>query len=194
MTDLYKFVVDGDTIKWFEQEDDGSFKPEDLKLNQTLSFDPATGNVTLTSTYADYIRLEVFKQTANTADDATLYSEDAVTTFTKLDGTPITVGGGNDDNDDDNDSDDDDNIPDLNPRGGRHDLDDDGDDDDDVDGSDDDDDRSGGFGDDSISGRGGDDKLDGEDGDDSLSGDDGDDRLTGVRASTTSMAAVATTA
>jgi len=176
MSDLYKFVIEGDTINWFEQNDAGTFDAEDLKLNQTLSFDAASGDVTLTSTFANYIRLQVFHQTADAADDASLYTK-PVTSFTALDGTPITggtgggghQGGGTDDP----------GIPELNQHGGRHDLDDDGNDDDTVSGTDDNDMTSGGFGDDTIHGGGGNDTLRGDAGDDTISGDIGDDRLAG---------------
>ena len=173
MADLYKFVVDGSTVDWFEQQDDGSFAPEDLKLNQTLSLDAATGDVTLTSTYAQYVRLQVFHQTLDTTDDASLYTK-PVTSFTALDGTPITgaSGGGHHGADDPG-------IPELNQHGGADDLDHDGSDDDHVTGTTGDDTTSGGFGDDTIHGGSGKDTLSGDAGDDTLSGDLGNDRLSG---------------
>ena len=165
MADLYKFVVDGSTVNWFEQQDDGSFAPEDLKLNQTLSFDAATGDVTLTSTYAQYVRLQVFHQTLDATDDASLYSKPE-TSFTALDGTPITgvSGGGHHGADDPG-------IPELNQHGGADDLDHDGNDDDHVTGTSGDDTAAGGFGDDTIHGGSGQDSMNGLAGADSL--DDG---------------------
>ncbi|WP_298193803.1 calcium-binding protein [Novosphingobium sp.] len=176
MSDLYKFVVNGDTINWFEQNDAGTFEAEDLKLNQTLSFDAGTGDVTLTSTFANYIRLQVFRQTADTTDDPSLYTK-PVTSFTTLDGTPIDTGNGGGGGGGGHGGDD--LIPELHQHGGRHNLDEDGSDDDSVDGTDGNDDTRGGFGDDHIRGGGGDDHLRGDAGDDTLSGDLGNDTLSG---------------
>ena len=179
MADLYKFVVDGSTITEFEQQANGSFEQEDLKLNQVLAFDAATGDVTLTSTFDQYIKVQVFHQTAITSDDASLYTK-PVTSFTALDGTPIVPtsggggggGGGHHGGLDDL-------IPELHQHGGKHDLDGDKSDDDNVVLAGGDDNAHGGFGDDHIHGGSGNDTLSGDAGDDSLSGDIGDDHLSG---------------
>ena len=174
MSDLYKFVVDGSTINWFEQQDDGSFAPEDLKLNQTLSFDAATSDVTLTSNFAQYIRVQVFHQTASTLDDPSLYTK-PVTSFTALDGTPITGGSGGAGNDtvkgnegNDTLSGDDGNDKVLGGDGADH-----------VSGGAGDDMVNGDLGDDTLTGDAGNDKVSGGAGDDSLSGGSGKDLLTG---------------
>ena len=177
MSGLYKFVVAGDAIKWFEQESDGSFEAKTAKLNQTLSFDAASGDVTVRSTFDTYVRTQLFHQTASTSDDPSLYSE-PVTSFAHLDGTPIVPGaagghsgghgGGTDDV-----------IPEIEQHGGTDDLDGDHLDDDHVSGTSGRDITHGGFGDDNIHGGAGNDSLSGDAGDDDLSGDDGSDNLVG---------------
>lgn len=153
MSYLYKFVVKGSNITWFERQPDGSFELERLKPNETLSFDPKTGQITLTTRYASYLELEVFSRTPSKTDDPSLYSAKPVTRYTTLDGKPID--------------------PD------RHDLDDDGNFNDHVTGTRGDDVIYGGLGDDEIRGGHGRDTLRGEDGNDRLFGDDGDDNLSG---------------
>jgi Ca2+-binding RTX toxin-like protein len=175
MADLYKFLVDGATVTEFEQQADGTFAQEELKLNQTLSFDAVTGNVTLTSTFAKYLRMETFHQTADTTDDASLYSK-PVATFTALDGTPIVAGGSGGGH---HGGADDPGIPEFHQHGGKSDLDGDHNDNDTVVGTDGNDLKHGGFGDDNVHGGAGNDVLAGDAGDDTLSGDLGDDRLVG---------------
>jgi Ca2+-binding RTX toxin-like protein len=155
MSEIYKFVVDVNSITWFERQEDGSFERERLKSNETLSFDPATGQITLTTRYANYLELEIFSRTPSINDDPSLYSGRPVTRYAALDDNPI--------------------LP------GRHDLDGDGDIDDEVSGTRRDDVIDGGYGDDYIRGGHGQDRLRGEEGDDSLHGDDGNDSLWGGR-------------
>ncbi|MFM9934899.1 MAG: calcium-binding protein [Novosphingobium sp.] len=174
MSDTYKFVIDGSTLTGFEQQADGSFEQDDLKLNQALSFDAATGDVTLTSTFDQYIRVEVFHQTADTADDAALYSK-PIPSFTALDGTPIVQGSGGGGHHGGLD----DVIPEWHQHGGKSDLDGDKSDDDTVVFTGADDHSHGGFGDDNLHGGSGNDTLGGDAGDDTLSGDLGDDHLAG---------------
>jgi hypothetical protein len=82
MTDLFKFVVDGDKVTMFKVEDEGD-EPVRLRSNQTLSFDPATNDVTLKTTFADHIALGLFHQTPDTSDDPSLYLG-AGLSFTRL--------------------------------------------------------------------------------------------------------------
>ena len=92
MSDLFKFIVNGDSISMFKVEDGGT-EPVRLHDNQTLSLDPVTNDVTLTSTFADHIAIGVFHQTPDTTDDPSLYLGGDLT-FTKPDGTPILPGPG----------------------------------------------------------------------------------------------------
>jgi len=154
MTDIFKFVATGDTIDAFKF-DDGEQEVVQLRPNQTLSLDAATGDVTLTTTLADKIAINLFQQTADTTDDASLYVSSGLT-FTTLDGTPIVPAGG---------------------HGGQH-----GDsgvsDDQDLDGNPNDHIRAGNGGGEHHGG-GGNDHVDGGKGDDSLYGDDGNDHVSG---------------
>ena len=170
MSDLFKFVVTEDTVQWFEAEDDG-FEIKPLRLNQTIAFDSLTSDVTIKSTFKDFIRIEVFHQTPDLTDDASLYGKPEVT-FTALDGTPITDGGkgGGKGGEDD--------FP-GHQHGGIHDLDHDGSDDDHIAGSQGRDVFKGGFGDDHLDGGDGHDKLNGDNGDDDLIGGSGNDALNG---------------
>lgn len=178
MSDIYKFIIDGSTVTGFEQQADGTFEQDDLKLNQSLSFDAVTGDVTLTSTFAQYIRVQVFHQTVDTTDDAALYSK-PVTSFTALDGTPIVPVSGGGGGGHHGGGADDPGIPELNQHGGANDLDGNGSDDDTVVLTGADDHSHGGFGDDHLHGGAGNDTLGGDAGDDTLSGDVGDDHLSG---------------
>lgn len=186
MTDIFKFVVNADSIDGFKI-DDGEQEPVRLRPNQVLSFDAASGNVTLTTTLSDKIAINLFQQTADPSDDPSLYINGGLT-FTTLDGTPIVPSGGRgDDHEDDGISDDQD--LDGNPndhiradnRGGEHrggggdDRVDGGRGDDSLFGDDGNDHVFGGRGDDTVHGGTGDDVLAGGIGADTLSGDDGDD-------------------
>ncbi|WP_298284490.1 hypothetical protein, partial [Novosphingobium sp.] len=66
ISDLYKFIINGTDISWLELRRDGTFELEDLKRNETLSFDAASGKVTLTGRSANFINLETFSRTAST--------------------------------------------------------------------------------------------------------------------------------
>lgn len=164
MSDLFKFVVAGDSVQWFEAEDEG-FELKPLHLNQTIAFDALTNDVTVRSTFKDFVRVDVFHQTADLTDDASLYGEPDVS-FQTLDGQPITGGGkgGHEPGE---------------QHGGKHDLDNDGSDDDHVAGTSGRDAFHGGFGDDHLDGGDGDDKLAGDAGDDDLIGGAGNDSLSG---------------
>lgn len=155
MNNVYQFVVSGSNVTWFKRQQDGSFVREPLKHNETLSFDHATGQITLTTRFASYLELDVFSRTQSTTDDPSLYSAAPATRFTTFDGTPIDPG--------------------------RNDLDRDGNFNDNVSGTIGNDIINGGFGDDHIRGGHGRDTLHGEDGNDTLDGDDGDDNLSGGR-------------
>lgn len=160
MSSLYKFIIGSGTIMMYEEDSDG-FELEPLKLNQQISQDPVSGEITLTTTHSTYIEIETFSPTPDTADDASLYvrGEDR---FTDLSGNQIVEP--EDDLDDDGIDDDQDG---------------DGSNDDDIDCTDDDDDSSGGAGDDDIYGYDGDDSLHGNEGDDYLVGGRGSDDLNG---------------
>ncbi|MCH7627155.1 MAG: hypothetical protein IH997_00375 [Proteobacteria bacterium] len=162
MSDIFKFLVSGDTVQWFEQDDDNSFELKPLRLNQSIAFDALTSDVTIRSTFQDFVKVEVFHQTADLADDASLYGEPA-TSFTALDGTPLTGSDGGHGQ----------------QHGGKNDLDNDGNDNDHVTGGFGKDNVHGGFGDDHLDGGQGDDRLDGDAGDDDLLGGDGNDTLNG---------------
>ena len=124
-----------------------------MQPNETLPFNHATGQITLTTRFANYLELEVYSRTPSTTDDPSLYSARLVTRYTNLDGSPLDLR--------------------------RHDLDGNGNVDDHVIGTRGDDVINGGFGNDQIRGGHGRDTLRGEDGNDSLFGDDGDDTLSG---------------
>lgn len=153
MSELFRFVVSGTRITWFKQRQDGSFAQAHLQPNESLSFNHTTGQVTLTTRFANYLELEVYSRTPSLTDDPALYSARPVTRYTNLDGTPLDLR--------------------------RHDLDGDGNVDDHVNGTGGDDHINGGFGDDQIHGGHGRDRLRGEDGNDRLFGGDGDDSLSG---------------
>lgn len=167
MSDLFQFVVNGDTISMAKIED-GVTEPVTLHDNQTLSFDAATGDVTLTSTFSDHIAIGVFHQTPDTTDDASLYLPGELT-FTLPDGTPVqpgTGGGGGDHGGDAPSSVSDDQDLDGNPNDVIHAGNNGGD-------------HHGGGGDDQLDGGRGNDNLFGDTGDDHLSGGQGDDHLDG---------------
>jgi Ca2+-binding RTX toxin-like protein len=168
MTDTFKFVINADSIDMFKVEDT-STQTVHLHPNQVLTFDAGTNDVTLTSTFADHIAIDVFHQTPDTTDDASLYVDGGLT-FTALDGTPITPtdshgggtgGGGDHVNGIADDQDHDGNINDT-IRGGHG-----------------NDTEHGGAGNDHVSGGGGDDNLSGDAGNDVLSGGVGNDTLDG---------------
>lgn len=170
MSIIYKFLVDGETISMFEQTDGGSFEQEVLRLNQLLSYDAVTGDITLTTTRDGLTKTELFHQTADTSDDPSLYVE-GETTFTAPDGTVVPAphgrhihgtrghdiahGGWGDDH--------------INGYGGN----------DHITGGDGDDTLAGGVGNDHISGGAGQDSIDGDAGNDRILGGDGDDILAG---------------
>ncbi|KUR72877.1 hypothetical protein AQZ52_06625 [Novosphingobium fuchskuhlense] len=166
MSDLFQFVINGDSISMFKVEDDGT-EPVHLRQNQALTFDAATGDITLKSTFADHIALGLFQQTPDTTDDASLYVG-AGLSFTTLDGTPVRPGDGahggpggdtpgsvSDDQDLDGNPND---VIRAGDQGGDH---------------------HGGGGDDQVEGGRGNDNLFGDDGNDHLSGGRGDDDLNG---------------
>ena len=179
MTDLFQFVIDGDTISMFRIEDSGS-EPIRLRPNQTLSFDAASGDITLTSTFTDHIALGVFHQTADTSDDPSLYLPGELS-FTTPDGTPVLPGtdahggSGNDTGTGTGAGVSDDQDLDGNPndviragnKGGEH------------HGGGGNDHVSGGCGSDSLFGDSGDDHLDGGRGNDDLHGGTGNDVMLG---------------
>ena len=166
MTDIFKFIVTADSVDMFKI-DDGKDKAVHLHDNQVLSFDAGTGDVTLTSTFADHIAIDTFHQTADTTDDASLYVDGGLT-FTLPDGTPVKPG------------------PDAHGGpGGDHqngvadDQDHDGNPNDTIHGGKGNDTEHGGAGDDHVSGGAGDDNLSGDAGNDILSGGLGNDTLDG---------------
>jgi len=63
MSDILKFVTDVTPVQIFENND-GVWEPDHLKLNQTLSVDAVTHDVTITSTFDSYVKVETFSQTA----------------------------------------------------------------------------------------------------------------------------------
>ena len=175
MTDLFQFVIDGDTISMFKIEDAGSEQIQ-LRPNQTLSFDAASGDITLTSTFADHIALGVFHQTPDTSDDPSLYLPGELS-FTTPDGTPVLPGAdahggpGNDTGTGVSDDQDLDGNPNdvirAGDKGGEH------------HGGGGDDHVTGGRGNDSLFGDSGDDHLDGGRGNDDLHGGTGNDVMLG---------------
>jgi len=184
MTDIFKFIVNADSIDMFKV-DDGKDKAVHLHDNQVLSFDAATNDVTLTSTFADHIAIDTFHQTADTTDDASLYVDGGLT-FTLPDGTPVTPGpdahggsGGDNQNGVADDQDHDGNPNDIihagNGGGDHH----GGGGDDTVDGGKGNDNLFGDSGNDHLAGGQGDDTLDGGTGNDTLSGGVGTDTLNG---------------
>ena len=165
MPKQYKFVVDANTITMFE-EHGSEFRLEPLKLNQTISFDAASGDITLVTHQSSYIETEVFHRTPDTTDDPSLYDngEDA---FTDLLGNPIAAPvdhSANDDNIDGTGGVDD-------KHGGLG--------DDNIYGLGGDDTLHGDSGDDYVVGGGGNDDVSGDDGYDALYGNDGADHLSG---------------
>ncbi len=162
MSDLFKFVINGDSISMFKIDDD-ELEAVRLRPNQELLYNAATGDVTLKTTLADHVALGLFHQTADTTDDPSLYVG-AGLSFTKLDGTPVNHDGEDDDDspgevsdDKDLDGDPDDVIR-ADDRGGEH---------------------RGGGGNDHVSGGRGNDSLYGDSGDDDIAGGLGDDDLYG---------------
>jgi Ca2+-binding RTX toxin-like protein len=83
----YKFVVDGTAAQRFDF-DDGQWRAEDLHRNQTISADPVTHDVTVTSSFATFTEVEIFTQTVDTTDDASLYTRKS-DVYTALDGTVL---------------------------------------------------------------------------------------------------------
>lgn len=165
MSDLYKFVIlasptSSVQIAMFREHGEG-FEQEPLKLNQSLTFDQATGQVTLTTRRTSYIEIKTFDPTADPADDSSLYLRSGER-FTDLSGNAI--GEPEDELDDDKIDDDQDGDGSL---------------DDDLRGTGGADERHGGGGDDRVDGLDGDDRLHGEEGDDSLRGGLGADELFG---------------
>lgn len=174
---IYKFVVTDGVVTMYEPEH-GAFEAVTLAANETLAFDPATGNITKTEVLADHLDIDVFAPTADTTDDATLYTK-ASSGHSGLDGSPISS---DDDRDDDGSIDDhirggsDDDVE----HGGRgRDRIDGGKGHDDISGDDGDDKLSGGSGDDSLHGGNGSDHLSGGEGADDLSGGADDDSASG---------------
>jgi len=163
--DLYKFEISGTTVAGFEF-DDGAWKPEHLRRNQTISVDPATQNVVITSTFATFIKVETYSQTPDAADDASLYVRTS-RVFTALDGTVLPT----DPRDSSRDE----------ARAGTRGKDrfDGGRGNDRLDGGDDNDKIGGGDGDDDLIGGNGNDMIEGGSGLDVISGDDGNDKLSG---------------
>ena len=184
MTDIFQFIVNADSIDMFKVED-GSTEAVHLHPNQVLSFDAGTGDVTLTSTFADHIALDVFHQTADTTDDASLYVDGGMT-ITTLDGTPILPGpdahggpGGDHKDGIADDQDHDGNINDTIRGGKGNDTEHGGAGDDHIRGGAGDDTLGGDAGNDLLNGGVGNDTLDGGDGNDHLVGSTGNDTLTG---------------
>jgi len=184
MTDIFKFIVNADSIDMFKV-DDGKDKAVHLHDNQVLSFDAATNDVTLTSTFADHIAIDTFHQTVDTTDDASLYVDGGLT-FTLPDGTPVQPGpdahggsGGDHQNGVADDQDHDGNPNDTIHGGKGNDTEHGGAGDDHVSGGAGDDNLSGDAGNDVLSGGVGNDTLDGGTGNDKLAGGVGNDTLTG---------------
>lgn len=169
MTHTIKFVTNVSPIEMY-QLDDGTWNQVKLHSWQTLSYDPLTQNVTLTATFASYIKTRTFVQTASTSDDPSLYVFDHVV-FTTHDGTVIN-----------------DPTPDEDDSGVPGDQDGDGSNDDVILGDNGKNTLHGGSGDDHIAGLGSADTIYGDSGNDdlfggaakdSLLGGAGDDSLTG---------------
>ncbi|MEO0031409.1 MAG: hypothetical protein RIS94_1167 [Pseudomonadota bacterium] len=146
---LFKFVVSGADITMYRDKD-GTFEVDNLDANQTLTLDPATGDIVLKETYADHIEVTVFHQTADTTDDPSLYVRGSES-WTTPDGTLLI----------------------------QDDHDHDGNVDDTIQGSEGNDVEHGGAGKDHISGGDGADDLNGDAGDDTLDGGTGNDHLHG---------------
>lgn len=169
MSSRYRFNTTTNPISMYEF-DDGIWEQEHLSLNETLTLNN-DNTITLSKTYATYVKVETFAVTTDTQDDADIYSQ-LSEIYTTLDGTFIRAEsdeGQNDDNLDDSSVDD----------GIDDDHDGDGSNDDHIEGTDDDDNHHGGGGDDSINGGAGDDELHGNEGDDELDGGDGNDIIVG---------------
>jgi hypothetical protein len=62
MSDLLKFVIDANPVQIFENND-GVWEPDHLKLNQTLSIDATSHDVTITSTFDSFVKVETFTHT-----------------------------------------------------------------------------------------------------------------------------------
>ena len=73
MAKLYKFDTRTQPITRYEWED-GVWKPEPLKANQTISQD-ADGSIVIVSTYSKYSEVERYAPTPDTTDDPSLYSK-----------------------------------------------------------------------------------------------------------------------
>lgn len=86
-TGTFKFVIDGTSVQRFDY-DDGNWHPEDLHRNQTISADPVTHDVTLTSTFATFTEVQTFSQTPDTTDDPSFYTRTS-DVFTATDGTVL---------------------------------------------------------------------------------------------------------
>ena len=165
MDDIFKFTSDGTTVTRFEF-DDGKWHPEHLHRNQTISADPVTHIITLTSTFATSTEVETFSQTPDTADDATLYVRTA-DVFTALDGTVLPA----DPRDASHDKH-------LTGTGGKDEV-TGGTGNDHLNGGDGNDKLGGGDGDDDLLGGNGNDTIDGGADLDVISGDAGNDKLGG---------------
>jgi len=161
----HKFVVDGTAVQRFEF-DEGTWEPEHLHRNQTISADPVTHVVVVTSTFPNFTEVETFTQTPDTADDPSLYVRSGHV-FTAPDGTVLPV----------------------DPRDGSHDQHiggtggkdhiAGGQGNDHLNGGEGNDDLLGGEGDDDLLGGSGNDTIDGGAGLDAIAGDAGADKLNG---------------
>jgi hypothetical protein len=161
----FKFVIDGTAVQRFEF-DDGSWNPEHLHRNQTISADPVTHDIVVTSSFQTFTEVETFSQTPDTTDDASLYVRSGHV-FTSLDGTVLPA--------DPRDSSHDQHLA------GSHGKDrfDGGQGNDHFAGGDGNDKLGGGDGDDDLLGGTGNDSIDGGAGLDVIAGDDGADKLGG---------------
>jgi len=154
--DTYKFLIDGTSVQRFEF-DDGDWHPEDLHRNQTVSADPATNIVTITSAFPMFTEVETFSPTLSKTDEDWRYVRTS-RVFTALDGTPLPT----------------------DPRDASHDQILTGTDQkDQFDGSIGNDHMSGGNGDDTLNGGEGDDDLIGGTGNDIIAGGAGLDVISG---------------
>lgn len=163
--DIHKFVISGTAVSAYEF-DDGAWKPEHLRRNQTISVDPATQHIVITSTFATFIKVETFSQTPDAADDASLYLRTS-RVFTSLDGTTLPI--------DPRDS-----SKDVSHSGTNgKDLFEGGHGNDHLDGGEGNDKLGGGQGDDDLIGGNGNDTIEGGSGLDVITGDDGNDKLSG---------------
>ncbi|WP_292933498.1 M10 family metallopeptidase C-terminal domain-containing protein [Novosphingobium sp. PASSN1] len=172
--DLYKFEISGTTVAGFEF-DDGAWKPEHLRRNQTISVDPATQNVVITSTFETFIKVETYSQTPDVADDASLYVRTS-RVFTALDGTALPTDPRDSSRDEARDGT---SGKDRFDGGRGNDRLDGGDGNDKIGGDEGDDDLIGGNGNDTIAGGAGLDVITGDDGNDKLGGGADDDVIDG---------------